>query len=89
MLKIHFTMVLSIVILNFFLHFLIEEKEKKNKKLQVNYEKTIKKLDLIKINYSFLIRPENLKKLNNQNFNLEPYSLEDIKLIISEKEYLK
>ena len=89
MLKIHFTMVLSIVILNFFLHFLIEEKEKKNKKLKVNYEKTVKKLDLIKINYSFLTRPENLKKLNNQNFNLEPYSLEDIKLIISEKEYLK
>ena len=89
MLKLHFSIVISVITLNFFLNFLIEEKEKKNEKLKIKYEKIEKKLDLIKINYSFLIRPENLKIINKNNFELEPYGLEDIKLIITNKEYKK
>ena len=89
MIKLHFSIVISVIILNFFLNFLIEEKEKKNEKLKIKYEKIEKKLELIKINYSFLIRPENLKIINKKNFKLEPYGLEDIKLIISNEEFKK
>ena len=77
---------------NFFLHFSIEKQDQKIERLLIENKKIKEEIKLVKINFSFLTRPENLKKLNKDFFYLEPYSLSDIKVIwnsIEEKNYDK
>ena len=77
---------------NFFLHFSIEKQDQKIERLLIENKKIKEEIKLVKINFSFLTRPENLKKLNKDFFYLEPYSLSDIKVIwnsVEEKNYDK
>lgn len=83
---------ITVFMFNFFLHFSIEKQDQKIERLLIENKKIKEEIKLVKINFSFLTRPENLKKLNKDFFYLEPYSLSDIKVIwnsIEEKNYDK
>ena len=42
-------------------------------------------MQLIKINFAFLTRPENLKNINKKLFYLEPYDLSNVTIMDSSK----
>ena len=53
-----------LLILNFLLHFGLEKQEKKIQKLNQEYQNILNEIQLIKINFAFLTRSENLKDIN-------------------------
>ena len=82
-----FSYLMSILlILNFLLHFGLEKQEKKIQKLNQEYQNILKEMQLIKINFAFLTRPENLKDINKKLFYLEPYDLSNVKIMDNSKD---
>ena len=79
-------MISVLLILNFLLHFGLEKQEKKIQKLNQEYQNILKEMQLIKINFAFLTRSENLKDINNKFFYLEPYDLSNVKIMDSSKD---
>ena len=75
-----------LLILNFLLHFGLEKQEKKIQKLNQEYQNILKEMQLIKINFAFLTRPENLKDINKRLFYLEPYDLSNVKIMDNSKD---
>ena len=57
-----------LLILNFLLHFGLEKQEKKIQKLNQEYQNILNEIQLIKINFAFLTRSENLKDINKNFF---------------------
>lgn len=74
-----------LLILNFLLHFGLEKQDKKIQKLNQEYKNMFKEMQLIKINFAFLTRSENLKDINKKNFNLEPYDLSNVTIMDNDK----
>ena len=74
-----------LIILNFLLHFGLEKQEKKVQKLNQEYRNILEEMQLIKINFAFLTRPENLKNINKELFYLEPYDLSNVTIMDSSK----
>lgn len=62
---------------NIFLHFKSLENDKEISKLKQEKIFLEKKSNLLKINWNFLTRPENLNLLNAQKFNYSPINVED------------
>ena len=79
-------MISVLLILNFLLHFGLEKQEKKIQKLNQEYQNILKEMQLIKINFAFLTRPENLKDINKKLFYLEPYDLSNVKIMDNSKD---
>ena len=75
-----------LLILNFLLHFGLEKQEKKIQKLNQEYQNILNEIQLIKINFAFLTRPENLKDINKKLFYLEPYDLSNVKIMDNSKD---
>ena len=75
-----------LLILNFLLHFGLEKQEKKVQKLNQEYRNILEEMQLIKINFAFLTRPENLKNINKELFYLEPYDLSNVKIMDNSKD---
>tara|TARA_B100000242_G_C43039556_1_gene484891 strand:+ start:1098 stop:1361 length:264 start_codon:yes stop_codon:yes gene_type:complete len=85
MIKIFSYMLSILIILNFLLHFGLEKQEKKVQKLNQEYRNILEEMQLIKINFAFLTRPENLKNINKELFYLEPYDLSNVTIMDSSK----
>ena len=85
MIKIFSYLISVLIILNFLLHFGLEKQEKKIQKLNQEYQNILKEMQLIKINFAFLTRPENLKNINKELFYLEPYDLSNVTIMDSSK----
>ena len=85
MIKIFSYMLSILIILNFLLHFGLEKQEKKVQKLSQEYRNILEEMQLIKINFAFLTRPENLKNINKELFYLEPYDLSNVTIMDSSK----
>ena len=75
-----------LLILNFLLHFGLEKQEKKIQKLNQEYQNILNEIQLIKINFAFLTRSENLKDIKKKFFYLEPYDLSNIKIMDNSKD---
>ncbi|MAI85028.1 MAG: hypothetical protein CMM91_08880 [Rickettsiales bacterium] len=58
-------------------HFQLVNTNKKIIKLEEIKAKKIEELELFNINWTFIKRPENLNKINEQNFNFKPIVIED------------
>ena len=86
MIKFFSYLISVLLILNFLLHFGLEKQEKKIQKLNQEYQNILKEMQLIKINFAFLTRSENLKDINNKFFYLEPYDLSNVKIMDSSKD---
>ena len=86
MIKIFSYLMSVLLILNFLLHFGLEKQEKKIQKLNQEYQNILKEMQLIKINFAFLTRPENLKDINKKFFYLEPYDLSNVKIMDNSKD---
>ena len=82
MIKFFSYLISVLLILNFLLHFGLEKQEKKIQKLNQEYQNILKEMQLIKINFAFLTRPENLKDINKKLFYLEPYDLSNVKIMV-------
>ena len=86
MIKFFSYLISVLLILNFLLHFGLEKQEKKIQKLNQEYQNILKEMQLIKINFAFLTRPENLKDINKRLFYLEPYDLSNVKIMYNSKD---
>ncbi len=86
MIKFFSYLISVLLILNFLLHFGLEKQEKKIQKLNQEYQNILKEMQLIKINFAFLTRPENLKDINKKLFYLEPYDLSNVKIMDNSKD---
>ena len=60
------------------IHYVFEKQERNIDRLLKEKEILKTEINLIKINLSFLKRQENLKKINAEKFNLQPYDILDI-----------
>ena len=86
MIKFFSYLISVLLILNFLLHFGLEKQEKKIQKLNQEYQNILNEMQLIKINFAFLTRSENLKDINKKFFYLEPYDLSNIKIMDNSKD---
>tara|TARA_Y100000589_G_C27045009_1_gene584789 strand:+ start:409 stop:672 length:264 start_codon:yes stop_codon:yes gene_type:complete len=86
MIKFFSYLISVLLILNFLLHFGLEKQEKKIQKLNQEYQNILEEMQLIKINFAFLTRPENLKDINKRLFYLEPYDLSNVKIMDNSKD---
>ena len=86
MIKFFSYLISVLLILNFLLHFGLEKQEKKIQKLNQEYQNILEEMQLIKINFAFLTRPENLKDINKKLFYLEPYDLSNVKIMDNSKD---
>lgn len=73
-----FLIFFSLVICNFTLHFKIITIEKKISFLKDKKKFLNKSIQLSKINWAYIIRPENLDLLNKKRFGYVPIIIEDI-----------
>jgi len=63
---------------NILIHYVFEKQERNIDRLLKEKEILKTEINLLKINLSFLKRQENLKKINAEKFNLQPYDILDI-----------
>ena len=78
MIKIEFIVCFCLIITNILIHFMFEKQEKSIEKILRETSQLNKEIELIKVNLSFLKRQENLKKINDDQFKLQPYDIFDI-----------
>ena len=78
MIKIEFIVCFCLIITNILIHFMFEKQEKSIEKILRETSQLNKEIELIKVNLSFLKRQENLKKINDDQFKLQPYDILDI-----------
>ena len=78
MIKIEFTIFFFLLLSNILIHYVFEKQERNIDRLLKEKEILKTEINLIKINLSFLKRQENLKKINAEKFNLQPYDILDI-----------
>ena len=57
---------------------MFEKQEKSIEKMLSETSQLNKEIELINVNLSFLKRQENLKKINDDQFKLQPYDILDI-----------
>ena len=57
---------------------MFEKQEKSIEKILKETNQLNKEIELINVNLSFLKRQENLKKINDNQFKLQPYDILDI-----------
>ena len=57
---------------------MFEKQEKSIEKILRETSQLNKEIELINVNLSFLKRQENLKKINDDQFKLQPYDILDI-----------
>lgn len=78
MIKIELTVFCFLLLSNILIHYVFEKQERNIDRLLKEKEILKTEINLIKINLSFLKRQENLKKINAEKFNLQPYDILDI-----------
>ena len=78
MIKIELTIFCFLLLSNILIHYVFEKQERNIDRLLKEKEILKTEINLIKINLSFLKRQENLKKINAEKFNLQPYDILDI-----------
>ena len=78
MIKIEFTIFFFLLLSNILIHYVFEKQERNIDRLLKEKEILKTEINLVKINLSFLKRQENLKKINAEKFNLQPYDILDI-----------
>lgn len=78
MIKIEFIVCFCLIITNILIHFMFEKQEKSIEKILKETNQLNKEIELINVNLSFLKRQENLKKINDNQFKLQPYDILDI-----------
>ncbi len=78
MIKIELTVFCFLLLSNILIHYVFEKQERNIDRLLKEKEILKTEINLLKINLSFLKRQENLKKINAEKFNLQPYDILDI-----------
>ena len=78
MIKIELTVFCFLLLSNILIHYVFEKQERNIDRLLKEKEILKSEINLLKINLSFLKRQENLKKINAEKFNLQPYDILDI-----------
>ena len=78
MIKIELTIFCFLLLSNILIHYVFEKQERNIDRLLKEKEILKTEINLVKINLSFLKRQENLKKINAEKFNLQPYDILDI-----------
>lgn len=78
MIKIELTVFCFLLLSNILIHYVFEKQERNIDRLLKEKEILKTEINLVKINLSFLKRQENLKKINAEKFNLQPYDILDI-----------
>ena len=78
MIKIELTVFCFLLLSNILIHYVFEKQERIIDRLLKEKEILKTEINLLKINLSFLKRQENLKKINAEKFNLQPYDILDI-----------
>ena len=78
MIKIQVTVFWFLLLSNILIHYVFEKQERNIDRLLKEKEILKTEINLLKINLSFLKRQENLKKINAEKFNLQPYDILDI-----------
>ena len=78
MIKIELTVFCFLLLSNILIHYFFEKQERNIDRLLKETEILKTEINLLKINLSFLKRQENLKKINAEKFNLQPYDILDI-----------
>ena len=78
MIKIELTVFCFLLLSNILIHYVFEKQERNIDRLLKETEILKTEINLLKINLSFLKRQENLKKINAEKFNLQPYDILDI-----------
>ena len=78
MIKIELTVFCFLLLSNILIHYVFEKQERNIDRLLKEKEILKTEINLVKINLSFLKRQENLKKINAEKFDLQPYDILDI-----------
>lgn len=78
MIKIELTIFCFLLLSNILIHYVFEKQERNIDRLLKEKEILKTEINLVKINLSFLKRQENLKKINAEKFDLQPYDILDI-----------
>ena len=76
--KKYLVLIIFTIIINFSVNITNTNYEKKLVKSQQEIDKLENQIELIEINWTYIIRPENLKRINNKSFELEPITLNDL-----------